>query len=406
MKTILRLPGAASYPWVKGSYSYGNWWLAGKGYRLSETKLLHPAVVFPRQPKFRPMHDPAFPAPSSSVPAILAVDGGGTKTAAVRIGQDASVQAYQTTGGSNPFDQSGWQEVLTDLVTPMSEGVLAFAFGLAGYGENRAFGETIRTHLHSLCPNGVFTLSNDVDMACNGAFAEGAGVLLLSGTGAIAWARNALGQTTRVGGWGSTFGDEGSAYWIGRKALQLLCQAFDGRAPDAVPFARRLCAHMGWADTNPAAMDALLGWHAAQARPRSAVAQCARLVDTLAEEGCPQALALLKAAAVELARCVQTARAHFEPDTVGMAPLPWSYAGSVFNSGLIRTELTTLCGTPQPPRLPPLGGGILRAARQAGWRIDSDWISTLAENLQTLPATSTPPTTHPLPARQADKAGS
>ncbi len=353
------------------------------------------------------MHDSAFSAPASSVPAILAVDGGGTKTAAVRIGQDAGVQAYQTTSGSNPFDQPAWRDVLTDLVTPMNAGVQASAFGLAGYGENRAFGETIRTHLHSLCPNGAFSLSNDVDMACNGAFAEGAGVLLLSGTGSIAWARNAQGQTTRVGGWGSTFGDEGSAYWIGRTALQLLCQALDGREPDAVPFARKLCAGMGWPDTNPAAMDALLGWHAGQDRPRSAVAQCARLVDTLAEEGCPQALTLLKAAAAELARCVQTARAHFGADSVGTDPLPWSYAGSVFNSRLIRAELTALCGAPQPPRLPPLGGGILRAARQAGWSIDADWISVLARNLEALPATQ-PLTTplHSLLAPLSEKAGS
>lgn len=339
---------------------------------------------------------PAFLPAAWSGPAVLAVDGGGTKTAAVRVGQDGQIQGYYTTSGSNPFDQPDWQQILSDLVLPLSTGVQAAVFGLAGYGENRALGQTIRAHLHTLCPDGTLSLSNDVDMACTGAFAGNAGVLLLSGTGSMAWAHDGNGNTARVGGWGGTFGDEGSAYWIGRTALQFICQALDGRKPEAVGFAQAVCTHMGWPTTAPAAMDALLGWHAEQPRPRSAVAQCARLVDELAAEGCAQATALLKDAAAQLAAHIHTARARLGGDT-----LPWSYAGSVFNSPRIRAELTALCGAPQLPTLPPLGGGVLRAARQAGWSIDSQWIATLAQSLKNLPSSHP---VHPPPVERNNAA--
>lgn len=310
-------------------------------------------------------------------PAILAVDGGGTKTLAVRVGRDATVQALETTRGCNPFDQPDWQSILAALVTPLTPGITAAAFGIAGYGENRETGRLLRTHLHHLCPDTPLSLTNDVDMACTGAFAGQAGILLLSGTGSMAWAADGAGQTARVGGWGPVFGDEGSAYWIGRKALQTVCQAMDGRAPEARSFAQHICAAMNWPDENPAALDALLGWYTRQERPRPAVADCARLIDEMAQAGCVVSRMLMAEAAHHLATLVQTARKHF-PDQ----HLPWSYAGSVFKSSALRMTLTELCEAPRPPRLPPVGGGIVQAARLAGWPIDDAWIGCVAAALE------------------------
>ena len=36
---------------------------------------------------------------------------------------------------------------------------------------------------------------------------------------------------------------------------------------------------------------------------------------------------------------------------------------------------------PLTPRLPPVGGAVLAAARRAGWTIDEPFITTLAETL-------------------------
>jgi N-acetylglucosamine kinase-like BadF-type ATPase len=46
------------------------------------------------------------------------------------------------------------------------------------------------------------------------------GVLIISGTGSIAYARDSDGCARRAGGLGPLLGDEGSAFWIGRAWLR------------------------------------------------------------------------------------------------------------------------------------------------------------------------------------------
>jgi N-acetylglucosamine kinase-like BadF-type ATPase len=56
-------------------------------------------------------------------------------------------------------------------------------------------------------------------------------VVIISGTGSIAYGRNAAGEAARSGGWGYVLGDEGSGYWIGRAALRAVLRAADFRGP-------------------------------------------------------------------------------------------------------------------------------------------------------------------------------
>ena len=60
------------------------------------------------------------------------------------------------------------------------------------------------------------------------------GVVLIAGTGSIAYGRNAQNQSARAGGWGYMLGDEGSGYWIGRAALRAVLREADrARTRDA-----------------------------------------------------------------------------------------------------------------------------------------------------------------------------
>ena len=61
-------------------------------------------------------------------------------------------------------------------------------------------------------------VGTDVEAAFHDAFGDGPGVMLIAGTGSIAWARDESGVMHRVGGWGQHVGDEGSGYWIGHGA--------------------------------------------------------------------------------------------------------------------------------------------------------------------------------------------
>jgi len=61
----------------------------------------------------------------------------------------------------------------------------------------------------------------DTEVAHHAAFEGGAGVVVISGTGSIAYGRNAQGETARAGGLAPATGDPGSGEWIGRTAIEL-----------------------------------------------------------------------------------------------------------------------------------------------------------------------------------------
>jgi glucosamine kinase len=67
----------------------------------------------------------------------------------------------------------------------------------------------------------------DMQIALEAAFDEGPGVIVIAGTGSIAYGRDRQGKTVRAGGWGFAIGDEGSAHWIGRAAVIALLGASD-----------------------------------------------------------------------------------------------------------------------------------------------------------------------------------
>lgn len=79
----------------------------------------------------------------------------------------------------------------------------------------------------------------DVEAAWHAAHGNGAGVLILAGTGSIVLGRSARGRWQRAGGLGPLLGDEGSGFWIGRQWLRAHAAASTRRRfatrPDAVP---------------------------------------------------------------------------------------------------------------------------------------------------------------------------
>lgn len=72
---------------------------------------------------------------------------------------------------------------------------------------------------------------NDSEVA-HYAATGGVGVIVIAGTGSIAFGRAKDGSSTSVGGWPlCIFGDEGSGAWLARKALQHLSAWFDALVP-------------------------------------------------------------------------------------------------------------------------------------------------------------------------------
>jgi N-acetylglucosamine kinase-like BadF-type ATPase len=67
---------------------------------------------------------------------------------------------------------------------------------------------------------GDLLLCGDEEIALEGAFSGGPGILIIAGTGSNFIGRAADGTKYCAGGWGPALGDEGSGFWIGQEALR------------------------------------------------------------------------------------------------------------------------------------------------------------------------------------------
>ncbi len=301
-------------------------------------------------------------------PFVAVIDGGGSKTAAAIAFEDGRVTVLPVRGGSNPQDNPDWSEVLDAALRPL-RGARHTVLGLAGFGEVAGIDAAFGRKVHAVLGDAT-ELMNDVALAARAAFPDGGGVLLLSGTGSMAYAAGPAG-TIRTGGWGDLFGDEGSGFWIGRTALTWCSHERDGRIPDS-GLADALESRLGIAGSG---RFAVLDWALQQRHPRSAIAGLAAIIDTLAETGQPQAVMILEDAAGLLAHMASTAAIQAGLE----GPRPWAAAGSVFRSQTLRAAVIRDLGSdPVDPAATALTGGLLLAARNAGWATGADWRNRVA----------------------------
>lgn len=301
---------------------------------------------------------------------IASLDGGGTKTQIAWADASGHGGGHRIDAGCNPQDRSDWLDPIRAALATLPRPPAHIIFGIPGYGEIPALDADITRSLTALCP--ACTVLNDVALAYQGAFPDGGGVLILSGTGSMAMAQGPLGLQ-RTGGWGDAFGDEGSAYAIGRTALSRASQMIDGRLPDT-GFADRLMQRLGCKPED--GPFALMTWVNAQTHPRAAIASVAAHVDALAERGETDAMDLLDAAAADLHQLSTTAtRLAGLKDAA-----PWVAAGSVFRSIRLTAALSSRIGqSPQPAAHSALSGGLIRAARALGWPADAAWCAAISQ---------------------------
>lgn len=170
---------------------------------------------------------------------VIGVDGGGTHTRAVVLDADGRelARAVGPAALADPMDPEAAAEPIAEAVrsaTVAANGTLpcrALWAGIAGAGR-----ETVRASieiaLERLGLAEVVSVGSDVEAAFSDAFDTGPGILLVAGTGSIAWGRNEAGRQGRVGGWGSLLGDEGSGYAIGLESLRRLARDADGRGQE------------------------------------------------------------------------------------------------------------------------------------------------------------------------------
>lgn len=96
----------------------------------------------------------------------------------------------------------------------LAENPSSLLIGARGFWKNEK-----KARLHGQLKNlaGTVRVLSDVEMAHLAAFGARPGILILAGTGSIAFGKNGFGRFARAGGLGPKKGDEGSAYWIGKE---------------------------------------------------------------------------------------------------------------------------------------------------------------------------------------------
>ncbi|TEU13103.1 ATPase [Candidatus Bathyarchaeota archaeon] len=167
---------------------------------------------------------------------VLGVDGGGSGTRCVIADLSGKILARGRGGPSNPLTAGAdpAAEGILDAVKEASMrcGVEAFEVSIMGIaGTERPSGiEALEKRLTGF-DFGRLRIVSDAKVALAGATGLRPGVVVISGTGSIAFGLNEEGETTRAGGWGWRLGDEGSGYDIGHKALIASLKDFDGRGP-------------------------------------------------------------------------------------------------------------------------------------------------------------------------------
>lgn len=168
---------------------------------------------------------------------VIGVDGGGTKSELVLIDKLGNYIGRAKVGSSN-YQAIGGEKLKENLLTGFAELMKAtnvsdqkidhIFLGLAGAGR-----ESDRKEIKALFEDtefqGKVTVDSDAIVALSGAFGTAPGIIIISGTGAICFGKNDEGKVERSGGWGYLLGDEGSGYYIGRKAIMAALKHFDGR---------------------------------------------------------------------------------------------------------------------------------------------------------------------------------
>jgi N-acetylglucosamine kinase-like BadF-type ATPase len=168
------------------------------------------------------------------MPHVLGIDAGGTKTVCLLADEHGTIVSRARGSGAN-LQAVGELQVEKVLHEVMEQAIgdrdivpAAICLGIAGVDRPDDHA-VVRGIMRRIGFKARVVIVNDALVALEAGAPGQPGVVIISGTGSIAYGRNAAGEAARSGGWGYVLGDEGSGYWIGRAALRAVLRAADYR---------------------------------------------------------------------------------------------------------------------------------------------------------------------------------
>jgi N-acetylglucosamine kinase-like BadF-type ATPase len=231
---------------------------------------------------------------------LLAVDAGQSSVRALALAAGGAILGTgSSTGvihGARPGAVAGVVKAITvacQEALGSDHGPDLVSIGLSGVPGDRGLAVSIANRLLTRIPAARILLASDSITAFLGA-ADGPGVVVAAGTGAVVVAADCMGRWARVDGRGAALGDLGSGYWIGRRGLEVALDEAEGRGGSAGLLAEAIRTF-----GNP---DQIVDIVAASESPNASIAGFAEGVQRAAIQGDLVAVGILTDAGRELAR--------------------------------------------------------------------------------------------------------
>ena len=156
----------------------------------------------------------------------LGIDAGGTKTAFATY-DETLTQLDRFELPTSHYAQAGFngmEAVLAEgIARAEAAGLLSeqygIGIGMCGYGEGTTSTARIEQIVAKVAGAHPYALVNDVESAWAAGLNLADGIVIIAGTGSIAYGVHGE-RSLRCGGWDYELGDEGSGGWLGKELLR------------------------------------------------------------------------------------------------------------------------------------------------------------------------------------------
>lgn len=159
---------------------------------------------------------------------VLGLDAGGTKTVCYLADDRCTVLAEARGPGANltAAGARGVGKILRHVIgvvlRDQSSEVGSLCLGMAGV-DRPGEAALIRRLLQRIVPVPCVTIVNDALVALEAGAPGAAGIVIISGTGSIAYGRDDRGHAARSGGWGYMLADEEAGTGLGDRRCARRC---------------------------------------------------------------------------------------------------------------------------------------------------------------------------------------
>lgn len=270
---------------------------------------------------------------------IIGIDGGGTRTVGLAADLEGKILGRAEKGAGN-YHTTGlprFKAVIASVIEELAVScqvqkadLRVVSLGLAG-ADRMSDKQVIKETLEQLDLPCRYLVNSDAKIAMVAGLGKAEGIILISGTGSIAYGINQQGEIIRAGGWGHLASDEGSGYSIGRQALVRGIRSAEGR-DKATALLAMIMEHL-----NLNSWEQLAGYINSPAMSKAMVASLAPLAAAAANQGDLIAKEILLQAGNELAALVESVitRGFSQQKNVRVC----IFGGIISNIPLVRSQV-------------------------------------------------------------------